>query len=365
MRSPRGPRARRRSVLSISSRLPTSRRPFPPISSYLNLLREITDTNSFFFASGGYELTNSLQRCDAAAAGGAAGGATGAAAASVVGGAAASAAASSDASLPGAGSLGPAPALGAVLSPPSGGAVDASLCDEAFFWNKRALSSVLAAGPRAGGFVTPVINGLVLSSPCELAGTRAELLLISRRACARQGTRFNMRGVDAAGAAANYVETEQLLLLADGAVASFVQVRGSVPLLWEQPASLKYAPRAVLRGAEPVQRAAFARHMQAQRARYGGVTAVNLIDKKKDQLELGEAYTAAVARLDDPQLHYVWFDFHHECRSRWENLRKLVDLVEGDFLAYGCVARGARGRVGARRGAPISSRPPPPPRARA
>lgn len=66
------------------------------------------------------------------------------------------------------------------------------------------------------------------------------------------GTRFNARGVDLDGNAANFVEIEQLVLcherytesqyisehtLAIGAttVFSFVQVRGSIPIHWEQP----------------------------------------------------------------------------------------------------------------------------------
>lgn len=315
---------------------------------YLKLLREIADTNSFFYSSYGYELTSSLQRFDAAAcapaesAGSTGGGAGGAATAPIAdtsgttassSAAAAAAAASAAAAVP---PPLPAPAIGSAVAPAAAVAVDPDACDERFFWNKRALGAVLSAGPAARAFVTPVINGLVLSTPCSLAGTEVELVLISRRACTRQGTRFNMRGADETGAVANYAETEQIVLLPDGAVSSFVQVRGSVPLLWEQPASLKYAPRAVLRGAEPAQRVAFGRHMRAQLARYGAVTAVNLIDKSKDQKMLGDAYAAAVAAFGSPSLRFVWFDFHDECKKmRWGNLRKLVDMISDDFSAYG------------------------------
>lgn len=50
------------------------------------------------------------------------------------------------------------------------------------------------------------------------------------------------------GKVANFVETEQLVeLTAQGAskpavVSSFVQVRGSIPLLWSQIPSIKYKP---------------------------------------------------------------------------------------------------------------------------
>ena len=66
------------------------------------------------------------------------------------------------------------------------------------------------------------------------------LLLISRRSRHRAGTRYKKRGVDDQGYVANYVETEQCLLMGTH-VFSFVQVRGSVPVYWSQP-GFKYRP---------------------------------------------------------------------------------------------------------------------------
>ena len=48
------------------------------------------------------------------------------------------------------------------------------------------------------------------------------------------------------GAVANFVESEQLVVLEDkqGSIttSSFVQVRGSIPLLWSQIPNIKYKP---------------------------------------------------------------------------------------------------------------------------
>ncbi|GJW38656.1 phosphoinositide phosphatase SAC8 isoform X1, partial [Tanacetum coccineum] len=44
------------------------------------------------------------------------------------------------------------------------------------------------------------------------------------------------------GDIANFIETEQLLEY-DGFKSSFLQVRGSIPLLWEQIVDLSYKPR--------------------------------------------------------------------------------------------------------------------------
>jgi len=40
--------------------------------------------------------------------------------------------------------------------------------------------------------------------------------------------------------------------------------------------------------------------------------------------------------LKDSALHYVWFDFHGECKKmKWENLSKLVDIVQEQLKGYG------------------------------
>ena len=38
----------------------------------------------------------------------------------------------------------------------------------------------------------------------------------------------------------------------------------------------------------------------------------------------------------DPNIDYVWFDFHGECKKmKWENLKKLVDIVKEKMFSYG------------------------------
>ena len=47
-------------------------------------------------------------------------------------------------------------------------------------------------------------------------------------------SRFQVRGVNDLGQVANFADTEQVIYLGDE-TTSYVQVRGSVPLFWEQP----------------------------------------------------------------------------------------------------------------------------------
>jgi hypothetical protein len=126
--------------------------------------------------------------------------------------------------------------------------------DERFVWNSSLLSPFLAF--RAGlspeirksldeqSLLIPVIQGfcgsLPLSTPTgstSWSDNRPEVAalgLISRLSWKRAGARFRTRGIDDDGQVANFVETE-LILATENVCLSYVQVRGSVPLFWQQP----------------------------------------------------------------------------------------------------------------------------------
>ena len=80
----------------------------------------------------------------------------------------------------------------------------------------------------------PVMCGSVLLQTVYAGDKQVKACLISRLSCERAGTRFNVRGLNDEGHVANFVETEQVLFC-ENAIASFVQVRGLVPVFWDQP----------------------------------------------------------------------------------------------------------------------------------
>lgn len=79
---------------------------------------------------------------------------------------------------------------------------------------------------------------------------------------------------------ANFVETEEVVALPGGSeLASFVEVRASIPLLWTQLPNIKYKPTTVIAG--PGQSAqVFDAHINALKNAYGDVVAINLINHK-------------------------------------------------------------------------------------
>lgn len=63
---------------------------------------------------------------------------------------------------------------------------------------------------------------------------------------------------------------------------------------------------------------------------------MNLIDKKGSQQKIGSKFTELFERIKDSTLNYTWFDFHGECKKmKWENLRKLLAIVEEQLTGYG------------------------------
>ncbi|KAI6645875.1 phosphatidylinositol-3-phosphatase SAC1 [Oopsacas minuta] len=196
--------------------------------------------------------------------------------------------------------------------------------DARFLWNHFLLKD-LSEVEGADDFCIPIILGFVAIKQCHIKSRSFKLMLISRRSSQRVGVRYYTRGLDGEGNAANYVETEQILLL-ETIQSSFVQTRGSVPLLWSQAPNLRYKPSPVL-GLDN-QTVGFSKHFAEQISTYNQQHVINLLDNKGYEKMLSDNYKMQV---DDCGLaiSYIHFDFHKECsKLRWHNLYKLMDMLE-------------------------------------
>ncbi|KAJ6792754.1 phosphoinositide phosphatase SAC6-like [Iris pallida] len=138
------------------------------------------------------------------------------------------------------------------------------------------------------------------------------------------------RGADLDGYVANFVETEQILR-SNGFTASFVQVRGSIPLLWEQIVDLTYKPSFQIVRPEDGPKVA-ERHFFDLGKKYGSVLAVDLINKHGSEGRLGERFANAMQPILSDNIRYVQFDFHKICgHIHFERLSLLYDQIE-DYL---------------------------------
>ena len=110
--------------------------------------------------------------------------------------------------------------------------------------------------------------------------------------------RFNVRGINDDGHVANFVETEQAIYV-DDSVSSFVQVRGLVPLFWDQPgiqtgggiSRIKFS-----RGyscSQPV----FERHFEWCLIHYGPILCLNLLGTRDFEQTLTNAFQEHLSQL--------------------------------------------------------------------
>jgi len=201
--------------------------------------------------------------------------------------------------------------------------------DDRFFWNSKYVHMLSNHGA-LDAWVVPITMGFVESR--KLKGYH--FTLVSRRNLNRAGTRYYVRGIDKDGNVANNVETEQIVEISQDTFTSFVQVRGSIPLLWSQFPNLKYKPSVTFYGNEKDNSKYCETHFNQLLDKYGKVTIINLIDRKGSELKLGEAYENRVKNIKDTR--YIWFDFHKECKGmRYDKLSILMDQIKQDLETYG------------------------------
>uniref|UniRef100_A0A672H6V4 Phosphatidylinositide phosphatase SAC1-A n=1 Tax=Salarias fasciatus TaxID=181472 RepID=A0A672H6V4_SALFA len=192
--------------------------------------------------------------------------------------------------------------------------------DQRFVWNGNLLRE-LAGQPELHRFALPVVHGFIVMKPCRINGKIFEWILISRRSCFRAGVRYYVRGIDSEGHAANFVETEQIVLY-EGAKASFVQVSVSVQTQTHHHHANHMD--------------GFQRHFDSQLLIYGKQTILNLVNQKGSEKPLEQAFAKMVSGMNNGMLNYIAFDFHKECsHMRWERLQILVDAVTETQDEYG------------------------------
>ncbi|KAI0321997.1 SacI homology domain-containing protein [Amylostereum chailletii] len=228
---------------------------------------------------------------------------------------------------------------------------DISMFDDRFVWNEYIARSLLDFRERLDPFeredfdrcqfLVLAIQGYVgvfklalPAPPTNGTPTVASLCLISRLGYKRAGTRFNTRGVDDDGNTANFVETETILST-DQNTFSYVQVRGSVPLFWEQQGLQTFGQRIQITRPHASQ-PAFERHFAQLTEEYGSVHAINLLGSKDHEASLTMAYarhlqTAKSIWGDD--IGITHFDFHNAVKlgghdSVMRDLKRLESISD-------------------------------------
>jgi len=186
-------------------------------------------------------------------------------------------------------------------------------------------------------FLTTVIRGFAQSVRTVIGAKTALLTVISKQSWKRTGTRFNVRGVDDDGNVANFVETETILN--DGVhIFAYTQIRGSIPLFWEQDTAL-VSPKVQITRSFDASQPIFEKHFANLNGKYGPIHIVNLLSKtKSSEIELSRAYREHYKVLKDKKpdsVYFTDFDFHQETSKTYADADRVLKQLRESLENFG------------------------------
>lgn len=187
-------------------------------------------------------------------------------------------------------------------------------------------------------FITTVIRGFAETIKTTLSGRGALLTTISKQSWKRAGTRYNVRGVDDDGNVANFVETETILN--DGVhVFSYTQIRGSIPLFWEQDGTTLMNPKVVITRGFDASQPVFEKHFAHLNGKYGPVHIVNLLSQlKSSEVALSREYKQHYTLLKESKpdsVFFTGFDFHQETKNTYADASKVLRDMHESLSNFG------------------------------
>uniref|UniRef100_A0A668RW15 Synaptojanin-1 n=1 Tax=Oreochromis aureus TaxID=47969 RepID=A0A668RW15_OREAU len=187
--------------------------------------------------------------------------------------------------------------------------------DNRFFWNQSLHLHLKHYGVNCDDWLLRLMCGGVEIRTIYAGHKQAKACIFSRLSSERAGTRFNVRGTNDDGQVANFVETEQVIFL-DDKVSSFIQIRGSIPLFWEQPGIQVGSHRVKLSRGFEANAPAFERHFTALRRLYGKQVIINLLGSKEGEHMLSKAFQSHLkASEHSSAVKMVNFDYHQNVKG--------------------------------------------------
>ncbi|KAF9141456.1 inositol polyphosphate 5-phosphatase [Linnemannia schmuckeri] len=220
--------------------------------------------------------------------------------------------------------------------------------DQSYLWNHFMLSELLTFRSHLdeqereeldfGGLLVHVIQGYVGCQPFRTATTQGQISVISRLSSRRAGTRYNTRGIDDNGNVANFVETETILSNPEWCFA-YTQIRGSVPVFWEQQGLQLASHKIQLSRGSDATKPAVKRHFEELIQKYEDVHIIDLLGiKDQGEITLSQEYRGQVEALKPilKHLHMTRFDYHSQVKGgNYEQVQSLLQHIRGDSERYG------------------------------
>lgn len=183
--------------------------------------------------------------------------------------------------------------------------------DASFAWNHRLLKPFVEQQISAV-WVRPIMFGSI-----DVLEEK-RIVLISRLS----RKQFFGTGIDDQGNVSHFIETE-MVIVKDEQLYSYVCLRGSVPVFWEQE-RLSQQPKVTK--SQDLSKTACDKHFHSLRATYGQVYCLNLLAKGP----LSTAYEQCV-----PDGNYQRIDFHSVTKNTYKAINDHIRLLQPVFDSFG------------------------------
>jgi phosphatidylinositol-bisphosphatase len=189
-----------------------------------------------------------------------------------------------------------------------------------FLWNYNLHIPFRRFNVDTSKWLLKIICGCVEIKKVVIYSRAFKACLFSRLSCERVGARFYCRGVDDHGNCANFVETEQVVYSTDtDEESSFVQLRGSVPVFFEQTGLQVGSHKIKILRSNETCYPSFERHINSLIQEYGpNLFILNLLGIKGDEDVLTKLYECLCETTHysmKSELIYKNFDYHSQMKT--------------------------------------------------
>ena len=211
--------------------------------------------------------------------------------------------------------------------------------DNDYIWNNFLLKPFpITKHAAAARLFAECIRGFIGFSQLTIADHALGLTVISRVASSRAGTRFFSRGIDDDGNVSNFVESETILCVPEGTF-SYVIVRGSVPVFWDQQGVQIGSQSVRLTRSSNATQPAFDRHFSKLFKKHGLIHVVDLLCQKDNHVEytLSNAFEFHLKQLNSLHpIQHTSFDFNTICgKNSLDRLLLLNHYINKDLQLFG------------------------------
>ena len=188
------------------------------------------------------------------------------------------------------------------------------------------------------GLFSEICKGYISSREIKLSSGVFKLAIFTRLGKKKAGTRFNARGLDDEGNVSIYGETE-IVICNDQFLFSYIILRGSVPVFWEQQGLQIGTPSIQITRAPLATQPSFDRHFESLIHNYGLIHNMNLLSSKDGSIELllTNAYEYHVSHFPhSDQINITSFDLNKMISNNAKSgLDSLFPHISRDIQVFG------------------------------